>query len=282
VEGSLPANPTGQVTMERASRVPTGLKLAYTAFMAVLVPVYWHYYGPTNFLYFCDVALILTLIAIWREDGLLVSMCSVGILLPNLFWVADFLGHAAGCSLTGMTDYMFDATHSLFLRLLSLFHGWLPFLLIYLVWKIGYDRRALAGWTGLLLICFFLMPPPTPDAGLTPVNINYVWGMSDSAAQSWVPPYVWFAGLLIGLPLLVYAPTHFALSRIMPAVHLAPSINQEAPDARQQPRPHQPRSRAGKIGGLSPLAVTQTNVLLAEQDVSAPSDRQGKPGGGFE
>ena len=37
------------------------LKVAYTAFMAVLVPVYWHHYGPTNFLYFCDVALFLTL-----------------------------------------------------------------------------------------------------------------------------------------------------------------------------------------------------------------------------
>ena len=44
-----------------------------------------------------------------------------------------------------MTDYMFAADHSLFLRGLSLFHGWLPFLLVYLVWKLGYDRRALAG-----------------------------------------------------------------------------------------------------------------------------------------
>jgi hypothetical protein len=230
------SNATGQ--KQNASRVSTGLKLTYTAYMAVLIPVYWHYYGPTNFLYFCDVALILTLIAIWREDALLVSMCSVGIVLPQMLWVADFLGHAAGCSLTGMTDYMFDATHSLFLRLLSLFHGWLPFLLIYLVWKIGYDRRAFGYWTGvtwaLLLISFFLMPPPTPDAGLTPVNINYVWGMSDTAAQSWVPPYVWFAGLLIGLPILVYAPTHFALAHIMPVVYPAPSIDQEAPNARQQ------------------------------------------------
>ena len=273
-------NATGQVTLH-ASRVPTALKLAYTAYVAVLVPVYWHYYGPTNFLYFCDVALILTLIAIWREDALLVSMCSVGIVLPQMFWVADFLGHAAGYSLTGMTDYMFDATHSLFLRLLSLFHGWLPFLLIYLVWKIGYDRRALGCWTGLawalLLTCFFLMPPPTPDAGLTPVNINYVWGMSDSGAQSWVPPYVWFAGLLIGLPLLVYAPTHFALVRIMPVAQPAPSIRREARDARQQPRPHLPRSRPGKIVGVSPIAVT----VVADKDISAPSDHQSKPGGGF-
>jgi hypothetical protein len=239
----------GQVTMQQALRVPIWLKLAYTVYMAVLIPVYWHYYGPTNFLYFCDVALILTLIGIWREDALLVSMCTVGIALPQMVWVADFLGHAAGYSLTGMTDYMFDATHSLFLRSLSLFHGWLPFLLIYLVWKIGYDRRALACWTALawalLLICFFLMPPPTPDAGLTPVNINYVWGMSDSAAQSWVSPYVWFGGLLIGLPLLVYAPTHFALAHVMPVTDpgkLAPAaqwkfLTAVVPAIRTTPRP---------------------------------------------
>ncbi len=40
--------------------------------------------------------------------------------------------------------------------------------------------------------------------------------MSDNAAQTWVPAYVWFAGLLIGLPLLVFAPTHFVLARVMP------------------------------------------------------------------
>jgi hypothetical protein len=32
------------------ARIPLWLKLAYTAFMAVLVPVYWWNYGPTNFL----------------------------------------------------------------------------------------------------------------------------------------------------------------------------------------------------------------------------------------
>ncbi len=203
-----------------ASRVPLPLKLAYTAYMAVLIPVYWHYYGPTNFLYFCDVALILTLLAIWPENALLISMCAIGIVVPQALWVADFLGNAAGISLLGMADYMFDANRSLFLRLLSLFHGWLPFLLIFLVWRIGYDRRAFWSWTVvawvLLLISFFLMPPPTPNPGLIPVNINYVWGMNDYAAQTWVPPYVWFVGQLIGLPLLAYAPTHLVLARFMP------------------------------------------------------------------
>ncbi len=198
----------------------SALKLAYTAFMAVLVPVYLHFYGPTNFLYFCDIALILTLIAIWPENALIISMCAIGIVIPQAVWVVDFLVNLGGFSLTGMTDYMFQSNHSLFLRLLSLFHGWMPFLLLYLVWKIGYDRRALWPWTGLfwavMLICFFLMPPPTPDPGLTPVNINYVWGMRDTAAQTMLPAWLWLASLMIGVPLFVFMPTHFIFSLTMP------------------------------------------------------------------
>jgi hypothetical protein len=203
-----------------AGRLPLWLRLVYSAFMAVLVPVYWYHYGPTNFLYFCDTALLLTLVGIWIESPLLVSMCAVGILASQALWVIDFLVGMFGVSLTGLTDYMFEPHRSLFLRGLSLFHGWLPFLLVYLVWKLGYDRRALVAWTALawllLLICFVFMPPPTPDPGLTPVNINYVWGMSDHAPQSFVSPAVWFVGLMIGLPALAFAPVHFLLLRFAP------------------------------------------------------------------
>ena len=201
-------------------RVPLWLKLASTAFMAMLVPVYLYYYGPTNFLYFCDVALLLTLVGIWIESPLLISMCAVGILGSQALWVIDFLVRLFGASLIGMTDYMFEAHRSLFLRGLSLFHGWLPFLLVYLVSKMGYDRRAFLAWTALawvlLLICFFFMPPPRPDPGLTPVNINYVWGTSDYAPQAFVPPAVWFIGLMIGLPVVLFAPVHFLLLRFAP------------------------------------------------------------------
>jgi hypothetical protein len=209
-----------QSRAEPASRLPLWLKLAYTAFMAVLLPVYWANYGPTNFLYFCDVALLITLVGIWIESPLLISMCAVGILASQALWVVDFLSNLIGWPLTGMTDYMFAADHSLFLRSLSLFHGWLPFLLVYLVWRLGYDRRGFPAWTGvawiLVLICFLFMPPPRPDPGLTPVNINYVWGMSDTVAQQWMPPAVWLAGLIILLPVLLYAPVHFLLRRFMP------------------------------------------------------------------
>jgi hypothetical protein len=201
-------------------RVPLLVKLVYSAFMAILVPVYLRYYGPTNFLYFCDVALILTLVGVWLEIPLLISMCAVGILAPQALWVVDFVIRMLGITFTGMTDYMFQADRSLFLRGLSLFHGWLPFLLVYLVWTLGYDRRAFLAWTVLawvlILICFFFMPPAQPDPGLTPVNINYVWGTNDNEPQHWVSPGVWVMGLVVGLPILLFAPVHFLLLRFAP------------------------------------------------------------------
>ena len=211
---------TTETLASPAGRIPLWLKLAYTAFMAVMVPVYLANYGPTNFLYFCDVALIITLIAIWIESRLLVSMCAVGILASQALWVIDFVSNFVGHPLTGLTDYMFAADHSLFLRGLSLFHGWLPFLLVYLVWRLGYDGRGLVLWTvvawALVLVCFFFMPPPRPDPGLTPVNIDYVWGFSDTEPQHWMPPGVWVAALMILLPLVLYLPTHLILRRVMP------------------------------------------------------------------
>jgi hypothetical protein len=208
------------VVAHASNRVPLWLKFAYTAFVMVLVPVYWHYYGPTNFLYFCDVALLLTLAGLWLDSPLLISMCAVGILAPQALWVLDFVPQIFGFSLLGMTKYMFKHENSLLLRGLSLFHGWLPFLLVYLVWMLGYDRRGFLAWTvlawALMLIAYFFMPPPNPNAGLTPVNINYMFGPSDAAAQTWVPSLVWLAGMMVGLPLLFFWPVHFLLSRYAP------------------------------------------------------------------
>src|SRR5262249_7045208 len=161
------------------------LKLGYTAFVAIMVPYYWYTYGPTNFLYFCDVAVLMTLVALWWESPLLISMAAVGILLPQTIWIIDFFTELTGQELTGMTAYMFKQELSLFARGLSLFHLWLPLLLVWLVWRLGYDRRAFLTWTVvawvLLLICFYLMPaPPAPsDNPNLPVNINYVYGLSD-------------------------------------------------------------------------------------------------------
>ena len=47
--------------VQRPHQIPLWLKLAYSAFVAVLVPYYLHQYGPLNFLWFCDVALLMTM-----------------------------------------------------------------------------------------------------------------------------------------------------------------------------------------------------------------------------
>ena len=108
-----------------APRIPLWLKIIFTAFMAVMVPVYLYYYGWTNFLYFCDVAMILTLIGLWKESPLLFSMSAIGIMVPQMIWVADFVGTIFGYPVVHMTTYMFNSSSSLLLRglsLLSLIH----------------------------------------------------------------------------------------------------------------------------------------------------------------
>ena len=201
--------------------MPLWLKFAYTAFMIVLVPVYWHYYGPTNFLYFCDVALFLTLAGLWLDSPLLISMCAVGILAPQALWVLDFVLNIFGVSLIGMTDYMFKHENSLFLRGLSLFHGWLPFLLAYLVWQLGYDRRGFPAWTvlawalhpDLLLLHAAAGSQRRPDAGQHQLRLGTE---RHRGADLGARPHVWLAGMMIGMPLLLFWPVHILLSAYAP------------------------------------------------------------------
>ncbi len=202
-------------------RIPLTLKLLCTAFVAVLVPYYWSAYGPRNFLYFCDVALLLTLVGMWTENSLLISMEAVAIVLPQMIWVIDFLGRLLGLHLLGMTNYMFDPTLPLFVRGLSLFHGWLPFLLLWLLTRVGYDRRALPIQTivgvSLLLICYFGFVPPTSAAAQhtwRSANINYVFGLDETKSQTALPPLLWLGILLTAIPLVLYVPTHFALRKL--------------------------------------------------------------------
>ncbi len=207
----------------KQQRIPTLLKWAYTTFIAVLVPVYWANYGASNFLYFCDVALLLTLLTVWTKKTLFGSMAAIGILIPQMLWCLDFGSELAGLHLVGMTSYMFNSETSLFLRGLSLFHGWLPFMLVFLVIRLGYDRRAFVAWTALAitlcLIAYFLMPPAgavLPDPK-TPMNINYVFGFDDREAQTWMPAGWYLVFWITLLITLVYLPTHVFLKRFIRA-----------------------------------------------------------------
>lgn len=208
----------------RRQKLPLWLKLLYTIFMVIWIPSYWMAYGPTNFLYFCDIALLLTLFAIWKESPLLASAPAVGILIPQTLWCADFLCGLFGYFPLAMTKYMFehDSWVEFYYDSLSFFHVWLPLLLVFLVSRLGYDHRALPLWTVitwiLLIICYlWLPPPPAPEYGPgereVPVNINYVFGLDDDAPQGLLHPHVWFALLMTVMPVLIFLPTHWVLEK---------------------------------------------------------------------
>jgi hypothetical protein len=220
----------GEPVVVQQRKIPLAANMAGTAFLAVLVPVYWQTYGLTNFLWFCDAALILTVAGMWLESSLLISMCSVGILLPQCLWLADFGSNLLGIHLLGLTGYMFDPRLPLFTRGLSLFHGWLPLLLVWLLIRLGYDKRALSAWTGLAaglaLVCYFFTPPAGAHLANPnlPININYLYGFNDQQPQTWINQNLYVILWLGLLWLVAFLPTHLALRNIFPAPHPAAGL----------------------------------------------------------
>ena len=83
----MPISLDEPTTHDQSPKIPLWVKLLYTTFVAVLVPYYLNAYGPTNFLYFCDVALLMTLVTIWMENALFAAIPTVGILMPQALCV---------------------------------------------------------------------------------------------------------------------------------------------------------------------------------------------------
>lgn len=159
----------------------------------------------------------------WLGSSLLISMCSVGILLPQCLWLADFGGNLLGFHALGLTSYMFDRHLPILTRGLSLFHGWLPWLLVWLLARLGYDRRALSAWTGvaagLRLVCFLFTPPAGAHIANpnTPINVNYIYGLSNLRPQTWINQDLYVPLWLGALWLFAFLPTHLALSKLFAA-----------------------------------------------------------------
>jgi hypothetical protein len=204
-------------------RIPLWVKLVYTAFVSVVVPYYWVTYTPWNFLYFCDIALLVTVVGIWIESPLLIGMQAVGIVLPQMVWVGDFLSELFfSVHFTNIAHYMFNEKIPLFVRGLSSFHAWLPFLLLWLLTRVGYDRRALraqlAVTFAVLLVSFYLGPAPPPSAAhpAWAVNINYVYGIKDTERQTMMAPELWVA-MVAGIATAFCVASHLIFVRLFRA-----------------------------------------------------------------
>jgi hypothetical protein len=191
--------------------IPLWIKIVYTAIVVFTVVVYFFQYGPRNFLWFSDIGLLVTMPALWFESSMLASMMALGLLLPEAFWNATFfLRLLTGKRVAGLTDYMFDPGTPLYLRSLSLFHTFLPVLLLWIIARLEYDPRALVAQTALAWIVLplsYLLTDPHE-------NVNWVFGPGEP--QKKVPAPVYLALLMVAFPLMIYLPTHVLLRMLFP------------------------------------------------------------------
>ena len=189
-------------------RIPLWLKVLWTLWVTVWAPLYWKQYGAQNFLYFCDLGNILITIALWTESVLLFSWQAVGLLVFQTLYMIDLIGAGlSGRHLIGGTEYMFDPHIPLLIRVLSLFHVVTPPLLLWAIWKLGYDRR---GWKLATLMTWIVIP--TNYFWRPQYDINWARGLF-MREQHVVPGAVYLIAYLIVVPLLIYYPTHLVLSR---------------------------------------------------------------------
>jgi hypothetical protein len=185
--------------------IPLWLKLAYGAFVPVLIVIYWPRYGPSNFLWLSDIALFFAAAAVIFESPLLASMPAVGVLPLEIFWTVDFLLLGR----FGLTGYMFDAKYPLWLRAISLFHLALPPTLLWMLYRFGYDPIAFPAQLlltlAVLAFCYAFTDPEK--------NINWVFGPGEKP-QKKLSPRVYFAILIVVIPVCVMVPTHLVLSSL--------------------------------------------------------------------
>jgi hypothetical protein len=140
--------------------------------LAIYLPTYHDAYGAANFLFLCNIGVILTAIALILRNRLLISSQAVAAPVIALAWAVDAGWKlATGEFLFGGTSYMWDPAYPLFARLLSLYHLAWPLLLWAVLRRTGYDPR---GWPLQAAVAALAL---AAGRWLAPAdgNVNFAW-----------------------------------------------------------------------------------------------------------
>jgi hypothetical protein len=186
-----------------APEIPQAARVVLTALCLLWAAVYWRGYGPANFLWFCDLANFLIVAALWARSPLLLSAQAVSVVAAQIAWSLDLaIRLLTGSHWIGATEHLFDPALARSLRLAALFHVAVPGIVLWALWRMGYDRR---GWRLQTAIAWVVLPASWlvgPDS-----NLNFSWGPGESP-QTLVHPLVYLLGLMLGYPLVLYLPAH--------------------------------------------------------------------------
>lgn len=188
-------------------------KIVYTAFVLLVMVIWWRHYGWRNFLWFSDIAFIGAVPALWLESSAIASVLAVAVLLPEILWNVDLAARLLlRRRMTGLTDYMFEPQRPRLLRGLSLFHVPLPLVLLWLVREYGYDAQV--GLVGAVVMAAIVLPwsraVSTPER-----NINWTHGLG--ATRTRLPPATYIALLYAAFVAFVFVPTHLLLQGLFAA-----------------------------------------------------------------
>ena len=188
-------------------RFPLWLKIAWTAFLLLWAPLYFRQYGAQNFLFYCDLGNLLIALGLWLESRIIFSWQAVGLLVFQTLYALDYLGELLlARHFIGGTEYMFDPTIPFPIRTLGLYHVVVPPLLLWAIYRLGYDTRA---WKWATLECWILVPINflwRPE-----FNVNWARGLNHE--QHTLPSWLYLTGYLLIVPLVIYWPTHWVLRR---------------------------------------------------------------------
>ena len=198
--------------LDEHATFPLWLKIVVTLFYLYISRGTWQQYSALNFLWFSHIGFMGAVLALWLENRLLASMMLLNTFVADgVGWTLDLLAAlVSGRHPFGATAYMFDQHIPIFVRGLSLFHVVVPALLMWMVYKLRYDRRALAAqilfcWLVLLVCVLFTAPS---------LNINCVWGPG-TQRQTLLPAWLYFVILMAYAPLAFYLGVHLLLRRVL-------------------------------------------------------------------
>jgi len=198
---------------KNTEKIPLWLKLGFTFLFIVTIPSNIFNYSAVNLLWFCDIAIIIAFLGL--KSSLLISMSALAWVAPQLVWQVDYFFHLlSGKRLFGFSDYMFGPNLSVFSKIGSLFHVWMPYMPLYTLRIVRYNRWALVVQTLTACIALLLSFLLTKDMFGPAGNLNKVYGLSDTKPQAWVAPWLWLVVVLAYCFFCIYLPMHFLFARL--------------------------------------------------------------------
>lgn len=123
-------------------------------------------------------------------------------IIPEIFWVMDFLLMIQGHTFLGITSYWFDKSYPFSLKLIALQHLINPFVSIYGIARFGFHKKA---WIGALIHGTFLLLISLMFFSKAE-NVNCVW--RNCFASIPMPDFIWKIILLVGIMVHIWLVTY--------------------------------------------------------------------------